>query len=243
MYEHVFDRLLEAIDRAAGAADYVRDRYYLPWQSELAARRRDNRTGPPGTHEHEITPGLLLFRRDCRASPRNTTCEPGLLAIVLVGETSAWGVHHQVLERALVVADTFEIEAATRPLRILGPTFSGSVSSLRDALDRYPCKHTMRHTGFHVVTGEATNARNKTVMKVDWPSHTCRVASGASPTIDYHATVTDDEPDHAALLFVAGRHDGPVRQAKVRAHVRAGRRRHPQGDRQRVLTRVRPRSR
>jgi hypothetical protein len=192
MHEHMFDRLLEAINRAAGDAGYVRDRYYLPWQSDLATPRRDNRTRPPtATHEHETTPGLLLFRSECHAQPPAGPCKPGFLAVLLVGETSAWGVHHRVLQRALMMADTLETGAGTRRLRILGPTFSGSVSSLHSALERYPYAHPvppMKHTGFDVVTGEATNAANTEIMMepdlARRPNH--------EPFITYHATVTDD---------------------------------------------------
>ncbi|HET7499853.1 MAG TPA: hypothetical protein VFK02_02590, partial [Kofleriaceae bacterium] len=201
LYENVFDRILEAIDRAAAKAGYVRDRYYLPWQSERAARRRDNRTAPaPGSREHETTPGLLLFRRTCGAQPPaageadDASCKPGVLAVLLVGETSAWGVHHRVLERALMVADSFETDFAARRLRILGPTFSGSVSSLHDALEHHLCTHPMmRHTGFDVVTGEATGANNAGVMQSDRRDSACRAAGrGDGPPIVYHATVTND---------------------------------------------------
>lgn len=198
MHEDMFDRLLEAIDRAAGEAGYARDRYYLPWQGDLTARHRDRRTGPsPVANDHETTPGLLLFRGDCRGQPagaveqRPVPCQSGFLAVLLVGETSAWGVHHQVLERALAMADALETDANTRTLRILGPTFSGSVASLRSGLEQFRDAHVLRHRGFDVVTGEATSARNQAVMTAGWcRSPACRPDE---PSLDYHATVPDDD--------------------------------------------------
>lgn len=103
-----------------------RDRSFLPWlAADGTADERAN-----GEACRERTPGIITFRSGNPAKPR-------LMVVLLVGETPTTGVHHDALVNALEAARILtEPQTGQRhdPLRLLGPTFSGSAYSIRRAL-------------------------------------------------------------------------------------------------------------
>jgi hypothetical protein len=116
-----FDQELDALEQGFAYSSpqrpgYLPDRRWLPWQDAAAAQGKSYRT----------TPGLMLFRQE-----DGPVCT--LTAVLLVGETSTAGLHmaafHEALRLAADLADGEE-----EPVRILGPSFSGTASSLRVAL-------------------------------------------------------------------------------------------------------------
>ncbi len=116
-----FDQAIDAIEQGFAysspmRAGYLPDRRWLPWEDAAAVQDRSYRA----------TPGLMLFRQE-----DGPVCT--LTAVLLVGETPTTGLHmaafHAALRLALDLADSGE-----GPVRILGPSFSGTVSSLRVAL-------------------------------------------------------------------------------------------------------------
>jgi hypothetical protein len=123
-----FDQSVEALQMAFARDSYLPDRFWLPWAEDSAAR----------DHTYRTAPGLLLFRRGSE-----------LLSVLLVGETPKQGVHQQALREAFSLIAALQGSARSgEPLRILGPSFSGSARSLQRTL----------HAGstYRIVTGSAT---------------------------------------------------------------------------------------
>lgn len=130
-----FDQAVDAIQQAyadPGAfgldpPQYLLDRIWLPWTDPDAAAARTWRK----------TPGVLLFR------------DPGrrlLSTVFLVGESPKSGIARESFRNALQVIRAFL--PAGEPVRVLGPTFSGSADSLELALREVPAAE--------IVSGSAT---------------------------------------------------------------------------------------
>jgi hypothetical protein len=127
-----FDLLLEAIQRAVETRDYVYDSSWLPWKPP-GKHKSEAAGGLHGSRLHEKQPGTVLFRRDADASEGRP--RPGLLVLFLVGETPTSGIHKAALVTALrLVAASEGQSSPPRPVRILGPNYSGSQVSLQMAL-------------------------------------------------------------------------------------------------------------
>jgi hypothetical protein len=134
-------------------------------------------------HSFETQPGFILFRSPdplpTRDGPRAR-----LLLLFLVGETPTTGIHKDALISALKQIDwlcnlssspgTTEqrdfdwfqsrppaipapLESACSPVKILGPTFSGSADSLDFALHSWRASNPLPHSrDFRIVSGSAT---------------------------------------------------------------------------------------
>jgi hypothetical protein len=193
---YAFDRALEAIQGALESQGLLVDRSWLPWD-DVQAR------GPGELERVKVcrrrVPGVVLFRAP---APRS------LLVLFLVGETPVWGVHKAALGRALGFADR-ATEYVEPPIdaRILGPTFSGSASSLRLALHE-PWQGGLeprRVRRFHIVSGSATDPGVKTALE-----------TGEGVTVDFHATVVPDDARQCAFFDYLHRDLGvPVHDAGV----------------------------
>ncbi|HSS47641.1 MAG TPA: hypothetical protein VLX28_01720, partial [Thermoanaerobaculia bacterium] len=112
-----FDQAIKAIQDAYSTAGYLPDRFWLPWK-------------PAEKLLYRKLPGVLLFRK---------SSESRLAAVLLVGETPKIGVQKVALNEAITMASQF-MTALHQPLkiRILGPSFSGSVDSLHRVLSSFP---------------------------------------------------------------------------------------------------------
>ena len=121
-----FDLLLAATFQALERADLNRDLHCLPWNgAKIEEASRDFTTFP----------GMILFKSNAEGS---------LVPLLLVGETPILGVHTQAMQEALRIAydviprseaDASGQEPAPEteqpsPIRILGPSFSGSAPSI-----------------------------------------------------------------------------------------------------------------
>jgi len=155
--DYLFDRHLDAIQRAIEAPEdstveeppsYVLDRYLLPWKRQQNPQTQ-GLTAPPQA------PMILSFTSpdQVRTLPsrmqRNYIREPGvvlfrqikgdggkLLVLFLVGETPTRGIHKTAFRNALDQIQRLPtwLTAPHAPIRVLGPTFSGSADSLAIAL-------------------------------------------------------------------------------------------------------------
>ena len=134
-----FDRALEAIELAAGSAGYVISQYWLPWSvespksSDAAGKSQPDPT-PQQRDDRAAQPGLVLLRRD--AGPTST--DPKLLYVFLVADTATTGIDGKqfanavdYLEEVCALATVAVGCKPGDPIRIVGPTFSGSLASLR----------------------------------------------------------------------------------------------------------------
>lgn len=108
---------LEAIQRAFTDSGFVLDRQWYPWEGKAAT-----------DHRYRDEPGVLLFRRSTQQGRL-------LTAVFLVGETPKGGIHKAAFLGALAFTRAlYDTTGSPRSHRILGPSFSGSVESLRIAL-------------------------------------------------------------------------------------------------------------
>lgn len=193
-YPVMFDRFVESIRRASEDKGYVLDRFWLPWDAD---------PGPPDTdwlkREHhedwqkrkQDYPGILVFRA---AMDKSDTPEPEhskIMGVLLVGENPLTGINKQQFANAVSLVRHFE-----RPpemVKILGPTFSGSIHSLSTAI-LGACGQTARATKYHVITGSATGAKNKAAFQRlfaayhdDYP-----LCQPGQPEITYDSVIEND---------------------------------------------------
>jgi hypothetical protein len=172
---------------------YTRDRYALPWECALQAKSLIEKDPKPLSELesvarlHQTRPGIILFR--------NLKCQR-LLVLFLVGETATRGIQKKALLKTLNYMKRFsEWGSATnrdneRQVRIMGPTFSGSVSSLRLTLEQWWKDNRMVYPGlpFKVISGSASRLSNKMYLQnPPWNK-----AKGG-PLIEFHATVVPEE--------------------------------------------------
>jgi hypothetical protein len=159
----MYDTQVEALRRAFERSGFVLDRFWLPWQGEAAAL-----AGQPT--QRDTAPGVLLFR----GSTVGAGNRAALRLLYVVGESPAAGVHVRALGRAL--EERSRLLGAGRPwfvrgpahdtLRVVGPSFSGSVLPLRRVLDLW-----LKSPGAgpaaqaRVLTGSATRDDNVRVME------------------------------------------------------------------------------
>ncbi len=199
----MFDRDLDALQRALEKNGYLLDRYFLPWEE---ARGAEARCADPKAndrqpcldlkaHVQRTQPGILVFRKNTDVVGDWSD----VLLLFLVGETPTFGVQPAALETVLSGFDGFKPETDLRQpdqaswrfvrsgtIRILGPTFSGSARSLRVALDQYPDQR------FRIISGSATADSNAEILRAD--------ADGQPGRITFQATVIPDSQLTAAFF-------------------------------------------
>src|ERR1700739_1342414 len=140
-----FDRTIEAIQQAAQDEGYTYDSSWLPWKqsAEGYSSRSDEIEEEKETLRRENCPGPILFRK----SPQLPgTQQPSIenlsrelynlpyyegLFVFLVGEKPTTGLNRIQWDNALGWIDkNGDSSSREQGLRILGPTFSGSVPSV-----------------------------------------------------------------------------------------------------------------
>ncbi len=178
-----FDRYVESITWAVSDGDlkderYSFDSYWFPWRADRKAesdpeKRQDEEKE---REQRSNTPGILLFRRNPQhPSPSHPHPEKELLLAFLVGETPTSGVNRVAFDRAWTYATELAntalpvCQAATRGSRacvgILGPSFTGSLPSLRFLLEGKSAESGTRYETFVIsgaVTGEDSSMRKLT---------------------------------------------------------------------------------
>ncbi|HXI27694.1 MAG TPA: hypothetical protein VNG89_04715 [Vicinamibacterales bacterium] len=157
-----FDPIVTAIQQAAAASDYVLDRFYIPdWDPE-----RDDTaahvSAPKRTHER--WPGVILFRHD--RSPADAADRRRLLVASLVSETPTSGIHQDAFRRAVRIQDAWQRAGGRLEVRVMGPTFSGSVPSLKNALARLD----PQPASIRIVSGAATSVDAAAIEKQKHPA-------------------------------------------------------------------------
>src|SRR5208283_4581960 len=113
---------------------------------------------------HERQPGTILFRIDRDAPRPDQPAQPQeLLLLLLVGETPTWGIQQESLMTSLNIAWTLDIQRNSRDtdrepvMRILGPTFSGTVDSMARVIHTWAVNRPDRKAArFWVCSGAAT---------------------------------------------------------------------------------------
>ncbi len=130
----MFDRLVESIQQAAQDDDYSYDASWFPWDdtSKTYELFLDQRAADDLQEIQQAQPGVIVFRRRAAEKPYD-----GGLIVLVVGEQPTGGISDDQFDNALAwIAQLKGLSDGT--LRILGPTFSGSLPSLQRELDRNP---------------------------------------------------------------------------------------------------------
>jgi hypothetical protein len=173
-----FDLFVDAIQRAVEVSGYVMDRFYLPWERARKAENKNARE--PSEQLYETNPGVILFRHVEKS-------DPALLVLFLIGETPTSGLHKAAFECALDSIATFTMENQTgdQPVRVMGPNYSGSVTSLKIAIKNWYDNHRdLDHLRFTIISGSATNSDNKKILNS---------STGEKPDVSFQATVISDD--------------------------------------------------
>ncbi len=170
------DQALEAVQRGFAQSDYLLDRAWLPWSGDAAKRE----AAP------QDRPGLLLFR-----GPLADDGNRRLVLVFLVGETPKAGIQKAAFRETLdLVADLQGVALSDPTVALLGPTYSGSVESLRLALLAWQAQekeHQRRLSlRFHAATGSATASGLEDAF--------------AEAGVDFCRTVLPDDELHERIL-------------------------------------------
>jgi hypothetical protein len=155
-----FDRQIDAIQQAAQDNGYYFDRAIMPWNSRELPESTDFRVRLQQEHYQrcrEKEPGLMIFRRgmygekgatflgnqennnqvkkgDVDENRVSVDLHQGALLVFVVGETPTSGIHRDQFQEA--IGDMRALFSSRLPtLQILGPTFSGSLFSLRALIE------------------------------------------------------------------------------------------------------------
>ncbi len=130
----LFDQFAVAIQEGGQDENYDFDSSWLPWDDDDShyALFADEKASNQEKEERENQPGIILFRGPFDQS------DPYLrgLVVFVVGEEATHGIHREQFENALdwIAALHPEADTKIKRLAILGPTFSGSLPSLAQAL-------------------------------------------------------------------------------------------------------------
>jgi hypothetical protein len=209
-YGYAFDQVVDAIQRAVEKKDgYILDRCWLPWEFDRKAKPKP---GDPPSNLRESTPGILLFRHG-KDKARKVN-QPALCVVFLVGETPMGGLHKPAFYRALgVMRDVGH--PANAPVRVVGPYFSGSQTSLQFVLGDW---WTRSDSGsiyaidyhppyrFQVITGSATAIRKSEFFSYE--SNKENFPSWRQDGVEFSSTVIPTRTTLGALLHFLTRRDG-----------------------------------
>ncbi|MBO0801437.1 MAG: hypothetical protein J2P31_21665, partial [Blastocatellia bacterium] len=154
--DYFFDRNLDAMELAIEATGYTIDRFRLPWG-------RSNSQQPGGLTPYQQRrlytrePDIILFRNIKPEDHR-------LLLLFLVGETPTTGIHKEAFSNSLDQLARLHEAGILQPaeeeswnIRVLGPSFSGSATSLALSLKEFFDKRVLSaHAKVQVISGSAT---------------------------------------------------------------------------------------
>jgi hypothetical protein len=129
----LFDRIVEIIEQAAQDNSYTYDSSWLPWNAgKDYARYPDERAYEDSQSETEKQPGILVFRKPLGS--REEAPYKGGLVVFVVAELPTGGINQNQFRNALEWIKALGHLTPERKLKILGPSFSGSLPSLYQLL-------------------------------------------------------------------------------------------------------------
>ena len=219
-YGHAFDQAVDAIQRGVEKKDgYVLDRAWLPW--ELDRKAKPGKDGQPAILLRETKPGILLFRH---GRDRNRKIEePGLCVVFLVGETPTSGIHKQAFHHALRIM-TDVGHPVTEPIRVLGPYFSGSQTSLQFVIGDWWKLNTYYAVTdphplfrFNIITGNASAVRKTEFFGYEANKQT--FPSWQPYGVDFTSTVIPTRTTLSAMLHFLSRRDGSSTSEPIGSNV------------------------
>jgi hypothetical protein len=138
-----FDRSIEALQQAAQDQHFTYDSSWLPWKAQTTeySSRTDQEQEEAATRKRELCPGLILFRKSIHSITEGgggyEDTYAGGLFVFVVAEQPTTGLNRTQWDNARVWIEN-HVDVNSKPsyrtLRVLGPTFSGSVPSVIRAL-------------------------------------------------------------------------------------------------------------
>ena len=182
--DYLFDRHLDAIQRAIEASGYRLDRHFLPWDRGMSSQTQATVTTST-RRDYTREPGIILFR----------TADKKLLLLFLIGETPTSGIHKAAFANAIeqILGLPVWLSEGSKPkIRILGPTFSGSKASLEIALRQgieTVLNKTQKPPEVQIVTGTATAINQDDFIK----------EIGPSTSVTFNSTVPPDREAERAF--------------------------------------------
>jgi hypothetical protein len=144
----MFDREISVVQQAAQDAGYIYNSSWFPWNTDKEGSLTylaDRQYAADLTDGREACPGVILFRRNLQLDQNASAGEAyreGLVVFV-VGEQPTGGINHDQWTNALSWLRNHAQSASggmvkDGVLRILGPSFTGSLDSLeRDLSEAY----------------------------------------------------------------------------------------------------------
>jgi hypothetical protein len=206
-----FDPAMAAIEEAAGANEFVLDRFYFP-DADTSAPTRPGATAAP-TALHESQPGVVLFRSTAKPLDPASPLVQSLTVVFVVTETPTAGINGRAFAaavRSVSSWDSAPVEAR-RPLLILGPYFSGTSHSMALALTEL--KTDIGDRDVRIISGSATGDLNKETLERAFTD------SGAAPHphIEFHATVQPDAVITKTIVYyIAKEFDSQIYEGRPR---------------------------
>lgn len=160
-YRMSCDEVIDAMVRGLQDRSFTMLHYSLPW------KRQD---GKKPLAEFEDQPGAILFQQE--------SSESEYLVVLTVGESPTGGAHRAQLEQALALCHQWsqevDVKERQHTVSILGPTFSGSVPGLANAIRNWSSRKIdgyatpdEPHFRVRIVTGSATSPKFGQFFKED----------------------------------------------------------------------------
>ena len=133
----MFDREIETIEGAAQRSGYLFARSWMPWDISTHNESTDftvRMAQQQFREQVEKLPGLMIFRRSGIESVAGAA--KSILFVFVTGERPTGGLQAEQFENALKIRGLILAGVKGQPnvLRILGPSFSGSLASLHSIL-------------------------------------------------------------------------------------------------------------
>ena len=127
----MFDRQIDAIQTAAQDTGFSYDGSWFPWYHSDKAYNSLADTEEAAQRESQLQdqPGIIVFRRGINGEDFADPYLYGLVVFV-VAEQPTGGISDQQFNHAIQWITALRSRTAPDPLRVIGPTFSGTLGSL-----------------------------------------------------------------------------------------------------------------
>jgi len=166
----VFDRQIDSLQQAAQDTGFTYDGSWFPWNQTDKSYQSlsDEQQSAQLESDLQQQPGIMVFRHGASAGNRQGPYDSGLV-IFLVAEQPTGGISDTQFTHALQWMAALQAKPDSQGLRIVGPTFSGSLASLArelratGALAQYPW-------GIKIFSGSANSESDIDWFHKDLPS-------------------------------------------------------------------------
>ena len=182
-----FDMGLEAVQKAIESEGYILDRFENPWSTGSSKQAGAG----VGTECYRNRPACLLFRSGDTQS--EFAEKSNLMVLLIVGESPTWGIQKGAFATSLDIAGelTSRDTKGRHTVKVIGPTYSGTASSLGATLSKWLAGADHETCDAWVCSGSATSVSKKEFEALATPP-TGAPESSAHRVI-YTSTVLPDE--------------------------------------------------